>query len=225
MKLLHPDLKVEILDTDLRNCCEWVIESPELFTKYIQELKQQINRMQGNFVLSEDEKELEIAKYAEIIIDPFAIDVNDRKIVSKLYSDLAKAAYEEDNYLQTMEIQSALQKYLCNLEQSSDYILEIDSEVDISALFKTLNIKFESFPENIFEQVNQYVKVMAELAGKRLVILVNFCSYFSVDQLDELIKNAAYHEIFILLIESQQKSYSHESNRYIIIDKDGCEIC
>jgi CRISPR-associated protein Csn2 len=225
MKLLHPDLKVEILDTDLGNCCEWVIESPELFTKYIQELKQQINRMQGNFVLSEDEKELEIAKYAEIIIDPFAIDVNDRKIVSKLYSDLAKAAYEEDNYLQTMEIQSALQKYLCNLEQSSDYILEIDSEVDISALFKTLNIKFESFPENIFEQVNQYVKVMAELAGKRLVILINFCSYFSVDQLDELIKNAAYHEIFILLIESQQKSYSHESNRYIIIDKDGCEIC
>jgi CRISPR-associated protein Csn2 len=225
MKLIHPDLKKEIINTISENCCEWVIESPVLFTKYVQELYQQINHSEGNFVLTETDKELDISKYVELIIEPFSIDVNDRKVVNKLYSELAKTAYDEENYLHTQEILAALQKYLLDLEQSSNFILELDAETDIAALFKTLNIKFESFPDSIYERLNQYITIMAELLGKKIMVLVNFCSYLSIEQWEEVIKNAAYQEVFILLIESHQKCYSQENNRYIIIDKDGCEIC
>lgn len=225
MKLIHPDLELPIIDESSCICYEWIVESPELFSKYVQGLLAQINGGDGNFVFCIDEKEIDLSKSIELIINPFSVNINDRRIVNKLYSELSKTAYDSENYLYTQNILADIQKYFLNLEQSSNYILEMDSEIDITALLKALNVRLEIFADDFFEMLNQYIKIIAELMKKKVVGFVNISSFFTKQQLEELIKNAAYNEMKLLLIENHQKEYSLNDTRCIIIDKDGCEIC
>ena len=55
------------------------------------------------------------------------------------------------------------------------------------------------------------------------MVFVNIRSYFDDIQLEQLLKEAAYQEIQILLIENQQKACLKDVFRYII-DNDKCEI-
>ena len=49
MKLVHGDLSGEIVN-EQKECVEWIIESPELFSKYVGELYKQANKDEGEFV-------------------------------------------------------------------------------------------------------------------------------------------------------------------------------
>ena len=56
MKLVHVDLEKPIAIH--RNCpTEWIIESPELFLKYVEQLQKQNQGEEGNFVLSKADTE------------------------------------------------------------------------------------------------------------------------------------------------------------------------
>ena len=100
MKLAHPKLAGQLMLNNEKPCV-WVIESPEDFLSYTQELYRQCDGEEGRFVLSEEEKEKEISKYAEIIFNPFAVNINDRKVMNRLYfgavriSGGGRAVYED----------------------------------------------------------------------------------------------------------------------------------
>lgn len=224
MKLVHPEISFSIIEDNSCVCNEWIIEEPIAFSEYVKELFYQINGGEGNFVLSCDEKEQDISKLMDMIIDPFSVNINDRKIINKLYSELSQTAYNNENYLYTQNLLSNIQKYFLDLEQSSNYVLDITSEIDIRALYKALDVKLEIYTDDFFEMINQYIKIDAELMKKEVIVFINLGSYLSKEQLEELIKNAAYNEIKLLLIENYQKDYFLKDTRYIIIDKDGCEI-
>lgn len=87
MKLVHTNLNTAVL-SDKYVFTEWIIESPKLYANYLQELFSQQNGEDGGFVLSDKEKELNLAKNMEIIVNPFQIEINGRKILNKLYAEL-----------------------------------------------------------------------------------------------------------------------------------------
>ena len=64
------------------------IENQQLFSNVVQELYDQTGGEAGTFVLSEGEILYEIGKAAELIINPYAVDFNNRKFMKKIYSDL-----------------------------------------------------------------------------------------------------------------------------------------
>lgn len=74
------------------------------------------------------------------------------------------------------------------------------------------------------EKIIQYMKIMSELMGKKLLVFVNIRSDLEKDQIQELMKNAVYNEIALLFIENIQRDFSKDK-KYYIIDKDGCETC
>lgn len=74
------------------------------------------------------------------------------------------------------------------------------------------------------EKIIQYMKIMSELMGKKLLVFVNIRSDLEKDQIQELMKNAVYNEIALLFIENIQRDFLKDK-KYYIIDKDGCEIC
>ena len=73
MKLVHTSLNTAVL-SDKYVFTEWIIESPKLYANYLQELFSQQNGEDGGFVLSDKEKELNLAKNMEIIVNPFQIE-------------------------------------------------------------------------------------------------------------------------------------------------------
>ena len=78
--------------------------------------------------------------------------------------------------------------------------------------------------ETLFERLVSYMKVLAELLKKKLVILVNSQSYLTEEQLDQIIEFCMYHELSLLVIESVQRGFS-EKRSYCIIDRDECCVC
>lgn len=222
MKLVHPELTQQIVFEKF-DVCEWIIESPPLFLKYVRELCDQSAGGEGGFVLSHEGKELDIPRYMEVIIDPLNVNINGRKVLTKLYSDLEKLAHGEIMFLETQEVMGNLFRYFGNLEQESPYMLSTGDTIELSALFKALDVKLADNSDNYLEYLNQYMKVTAELLGKRLTVFINVRSYIEDELLQLLIENARYNEISLLFIEGSQKDLLRETKRYII-DSDGCEI-
>ena len=70
MKLVHQDFSRPIFE-EKDDFVELIIESPECFGAYISELAEQCKGQEGRYVLSDKEKEVDLAKNVEIIFDIF----------------------------------------------------------------------------------------------------------------------------------------------------------
>lgn len=222
MKLVHFGLTGTLLDDGI-DFTEWIIESPENFSGYVLELSTQIDGNEGQFVLSEKNKELDLAKKAELVFNPLTVDINERKILNKLYMELSDLSKGEEMYIKTVELLRHLQEYMLELEQCTEYILEFDQETDMSALLKAVNIHHETRDMDFLERLVQYMKVLAAVVGIKVFMFVNLRSYLTDHQMQEVIKEMKYQNLKGLFMERQQRSCMEGVKQYII-DVDRCEI-
>lgn len=223
MKLTHTELEKQLV-FETGKAVEWIIESPASFSKYVRDLYEIMQDNEGKFTLSDEDEIIDFQKYAELIIDPFLLDFHNRQIQKKLYAELQKLAVGSEFYLQTQELKSQIQKYFIDLEYASGYDLEIADEIDLRAIFKAVGIQLDGGnEETLFERIAIYIKIMAELLKKKLVILVNSRSYLTSDQIDQIAELCMYSEVALLLIENVQRDFSKKRN-YCIIDCDECCI-
>lgn len=202
---------------------EWIIESPELFAEYVQELYMQCENDEGRFVLSEEENEINLSKVSEIIMNPLGLELNQKKIINKLYSELVKTSMSEVMYEKTAELTRYIANYIMDLEDNADYTVQFSDRLDVSILLKAMDVKYEETEESLLEHLIRYIKLVVSLLNVRLIILVNIRSYLNDTQFDELIQEIKYQEIKVLFIENQGRGCAEGGVRYII-DKDGCEI-
>ena len=222
MKLIHTELAGEILK-ERKAFSEWIIESPELFSGYLQEIYGQCAKREGRFVLSDGDKEVELTKVVEIITDPFAVDLNGRKILNRLYTELVDVSRAAEMYTQTLELTQRIQEYILQLEEKTNHIFQFNDEMDISGLLKMMEVKIEDSDDFFFERLCSYIKNAVNVLGVRLFVFVNLRSYLTDEQMQELIKEVIYQEIQALFIENQERACLEGGMRYII-DKDYCEI-
>ena len=82
-----------------------VIEEPQIYAAILSELYAQINGVEGKFLLSQGEKECSISKDMDIVINPFGITANCRKMQTKLQTEL-KEELSEFFYSEYLSVQS-----------------------------------------------------------------------------------------------------------------------
>lgn len=222
MKLVHPDCAMHIIgENDI--VCEWVIESLKYFSKYIQELVGQSQGKEGKFVLADSNGEVNWLHYCEIVFDIITLDINEKKILNKLYAELENMAYQEDFFIQTQKVTQELQTYVLELEQATNYIFEFKEQPDLAGVFKSIGLKQEIVEEDMLEKLIRYIKTAVNVLKTKLFVFINLRSFLSDVQMEQLIKEISYQEVNVLLIENQAKCCMEGVRRYII-DKDGCEI-
>jgi len=222
MKFVHPDLE-GMLMSDQTMILEWVIESPELFSGYVQELERQTKGGEGKFVLSEKNKELDISKNMEMIWNPFMIDINDKKSLNRLYTQLAELSESEELFMMTRQLNQCIQEYLAEMESKTPYILAYENNLNFAELLKAADVKYEVMEEDFFETLIRYLRICTEVFRTKMVVFINARSYLTDEQMDELIKNALYVDLKLLFIENREKDCISGVARYII-DIDNCEI-
>lgn len=127
MKLVHQDFSRPIFE-EKDDFVELIIESPECFGAYISELAEQCKGQEGRYVLSDKEKEVDLAKNVEIIFDIFSLEINEKRILNKLYSEMNELAKSEEFFVKTQEVIQGIQKYLLDLEYATDYILTFEQD-------------------------------------------------------------------------------------------------
>ena len=202
---------------------EWVIESPVVYRNIVSGLINQLQGNEGDFILSDADKILPIAKSMDLILDLFEIDVNQKKLLNRLYAEMKEVSFSEKYYMETQEMLSNLKKYFYDMEQEVSYNIHVDDEIDIVQVMKSVGISIETDSISLLENICEYVKISTRLLNIKVFILCNAQSFLTGDELKELVTMASYEECYLLLLENHEDSSQVISKRYII-DKDGCEI-
>lgn len=167
---------------------------------------------------------LPFSKKLELIIDPFATDLNQKRVLTKLYSVMEKSVVESEMLNEWRILYSSMLGMVSNVMDNMPYILQCNQEGNVTDLFKQLDVKFETNHENLLEKLIDYICVISEVFGKKVFVLVNVKSYFTKEELKMLYKKMFYEKIHLLLIENYDNNDIIEEERVTIIDKDMCVI-
>ena len=221
MKLVNAELFLNI-NIEENKPAVLTIENPKVMTEVIGQLYELCNSGEGDFVLSEGGKQLSFERTTEIIINPFRIDFNSRKVQSKLYSELLDA---EINYVEEKAIiQSLIIEYLDKLTQNVPYeMISNDLDLDSMKLFKMFEVRIEAQCNSLLERLVEYTKILSRLLRKRLLVFVSISSYLDTNELNALYEICNYNKMKVLLIESHELYLPFHTKTYII-DKDNCMI-
>lgn len=223
MKLVHPDFlfQIEFKENKVTNI---IIEAPEVFEKFLAEIYEQVLGNEGKWVLSENSIPLDLRKYVEIIINPFDIDINNKKILTKLYDRIKKNANETELYIKWNEMYSNIINVIEALIDDFDYSLEYSDEIELKEFLKLIDLRFSMNSTNSLERLMDYMNLHNEILGTKVFVLVNIKSFYSEERLKYLYEQTFYKKFALLFLENKEY-YKHidDEVRYII-DKDSCII-
>lgn len=221
MKLVNAKYNLEIIMKE-NKVDVLVIENPKVMTEIVGEIQLQCEGVEGNFILSDREKIINLDKKMSIIINPFAIEFNDKKILNKLYSELKIAGsnfFLEKEEVNTKVVQ-LLEKVLSEVMYNN---VTFNLDLEWEGLFKLYSVKLENREETLLEKITEYIKILSHLCGVEILCLVNIMSYLDDIEIKQLYEMAFYNKIQLLLIESKERPNADNENIHII-DKDKCLI-
>lgn len=224
MKIINKNWqrKIEIEDNIIYTL---VFENKKYYRENIIELINQHKGNEGRFILSNDNKEISFDKNSYIITDIFNIDINNKKVLSKIYSSLLKEIVEDISSYN--ELSTNIKVYFEKLIFNSSLEIEQGEEIDMSSLLKLGDFKIHVEQDDILEKFIKFLKVLTELCGCKIIFVVGLHNVFTNDEIIKIYKEVCLNKINIINIEYQQfKNLSNENYKEIvyIFDKDNCEI-
>ena len=171
-----------LISLDENTVTELVVERTDCYTKIVDGIVHQINGDEGGFVFSEKDKELKPEAISEIVLDYFNFEINNRKVLNKLYSNSEKLAeeecVEEKNRINEL-IVSSLDTITTKLGYSQ---VEYSLDFKWSDIFKTYGLQIADSFENLMEKMDTYLYVLSELTPVRILFLVNMKSFFTQEE-------------------------------------------
>ena len=224
MKIINKNWqrKLEIEDNIIYTL---VFENKKYYRENIIELINQYKGNEGSYILSNDNKEISFDKNSFIITDIFNIDINSKRVLTKIYNLLLKEIVEDISSYN--ELSTNIRLYFEKLIFNSSLEIEQGEEIDMSSLLKLGDFKLYVEQDDILEKFVKFLKVLTELWGCKIIFVVGLHTVFTQDEIIEIYKEVCLNKINIINIEYQQfNNLSNENYKEIvyIFDKDNCEI-
>ena len=202
-----------------------VFENKKYYRENIIELINQYKGNEGSYILSNDNKEISFDKNSFIITDIFNIDINSKRVLTKIYNLLLKEIVEDISSYN--ELSTNIRLYFEKLIFNSSLEIEQGEEIDMSSLLKLGDFKLYVEQDDILEKFVKFLKVLTELWGCKIIFVVGLHTVFTQDEIIEIYKEVCLNKINIINIEYQQfNNLSNENYKEIvyIFDGDNCEI-
>ena len=202
-----------------------ILENKVYYREIILELLRQHKGLEGDFVLSEKNKDIAFDKNSYFITDLFNIDINNKKVLTKVYATLQKQV--EEDIVEYNQLTSVIKRYFERLVFNNNLDLEQDEEIDVMSLLKLGDFKIHFEESNYLEKIIKYMRVLIDLCGVKVIFLIGLHSIFNDDEIRQFYKEICLNKIKIVNIETQQfNDYSSEGYKELIyiFDKDNCEI-
>ena len=202
-----------------------ILENKVYYREIILELLRQHKGLEGDFVLSEKNKDIAFDKNSYFINELFNIDINNKKVLTKVYATLQKQV--EEDIVEYNQLTSVIKRYFERLVFNNNLDLEQDEEIDVMSLLKLGDFKIHFEESNYLEKIIKYMRVLIDLCGVKVIFLIGLHSIFNDDEIRQFYKEICLNKIKIVNIETQQFSdYSNKDYKELIyiFDKDNCEI-
>ncbi len=221
MKLVHPDFffPIEFKENRIETI---VIEKPEIFSKLILQLKAHINNKEDfGWVLSENNNLLEMAKNCEIVMDPFAIDVNNKKLQNALLEKLETEISGTENLLEWNNLCGKIIQTLDIFLSQIDYQVSYSCDLLIKDFLKLMKVRFQEDNVDFFDKLLDFLSLERDVLNIKVFIMINLKSFLSLEQLNYLYQQSCYKKFQLLLLESNMDEVNKISGEHIvIIDRD-----
>ena len=212
------------IDIELKMDCPTflVIENPIIKRVLVEDIWGQYQGEKGNTIISDKEKELSNGKQVEIIVNPFTIDFNTRKINLQLLEE-AKEVLLDYEYPSFLEIRAKTISFFERIMSKLPYPIKYKTQVTPEEFLKAGDIKVETEEMELSERVVFFMEISRQILNTKIFVLVDLCGYFTKQELMEIVKAGVYNDIAMLFIESTE-NYDLENKQTIIIDEDQCLI-
>lgn len=212
------------IDFEFRDNCivEFLIESPEILQNFICGLLRQNDGGKDFIIFSENNKEVALNKASSIIIDPFHVEINNRKLLAKIHQDLIRD-YQDSDMESILRLQNLIECFLLDVCEHSEYEMTYDNNIDMVDLLKLYNVRFDSNENDFACNLISYIKLAHRVLGHSVFVFINLKTFFSQNVIRDFYQTICYENIYIVLIE-RYDLYTTEREKRIIIDKDSCLI-
>ena len=211
MKIMGFDIEVDI-NKDKTNIL--VIDDHKLFGSVCYDL----NRKDTEKVVFIDNDKLINIKDIIIFNDILSFNFNDKTIITKLYNKLSKSI------ISNVEIDNELKKYFMKIsnilyDEIEYYNVDIDlnEEIDLVKYFKLAGIEFDNKYNNLIDKFIDILEIYSELYDQTM-IFINVLSYFSNEEIREILKYITYKKISVLFLENSYNRSVYFENKYVIDD-------
>ena len=213
------DIRFDLVENSVQVIC---IESQMAFRAMTESMWKQAEGGDGDWILSDGEKTLSISKKTSCIMNPFALDCNEKKILTKIYSQISELASEE--YLtETAELNGQILCYIDTIIGKVPYELDEKVELDISGLLKLYDVKLNVEFEGLLEKIISYIRTVHLVCGIDVVVFVGIKQFLSEMEILELYEFSFYNKVHLVLMESVYINQIDHENVFIL-DKDLCII-
>lgn len=221
MKLVYPDInKVFDTDNDKVNCI--VIENQKLLFDLCMDIHSQINGYGGLAVVSVEDKPTDFDKNVELIKDFISFSINNKRLISKLNSNVEKIAISPEFYEGTMIQMSSLEKHFIDIleELQGDVVCK---KMEVAFLVKAMGLQFEEDYPSLGEKVIEYMELVRHYDRDKLFIMVNLRSYISDKECDLFLDTVIRRGFHVIMLENTLHRLL-ENELIYIVDKELCEI-
>ena len=224
MKIINKNWqrKIEIEENTIYTL---VFENKKYYRENIKELISQYKGNEGNFIYSNDNKEISFEKSSYIITDIFNIEVNSKKILTKIYNSLLKQII--DDTVEYNELTTHIRAYFEKLIFNSPFEVEQGEEIDINSFLKLGDFRIHIEEDDILEKFIKFLKVLVQLFGINIIFIVGLHNVFTDEEIKEIYKEVCVNKINIINIEYRQFDNLSDENyieKVYIFDKENCEI-
>ena len=211
MKIMGFDIEVDI-NKDKTSLL--IINDYKLFGSVCYDL----NRKDTEKVVFIDNDKLVNIKDIIIFNDILSFNFNDKTIITKLYNKLSKSI------ISNVEIDNELKKYFMKIsnilyDEIEYYNVDIDlnEEIDLVKYFKLAGIEFDNKYNNLIDKFIDILEIYSELYDQTM-IFINVLSYFSNEEIREILKYITYKKISVLFLENSYNRSVYFENKYVIDD-------
>lgn len=211
MKIMGFDIEIDI-NKDKTNIL--VIDDHKLFGSFCYNL----NRKDTEKVVFIDNDKLVNIKDIIIFNDILSFNFNDKTIITKLYNKLSKSI------ISNVEIDNELKKYFMKIsnilyDEIEYYNVDIDlnEEIDLVKYIKLAGIEFDNKYNNLIDKFIDILEIYSALYDQTM-IFINVLSYFSNEEIREILKYITYKKISVLFLENSYNRSVYFENKYVIDD-------
>ena len=212
MKIMGFDIEVDI-NKDKKNIL--VIDDHKLFGSFCYDL----NRKDTEKVVFIDNDKLVNIKDIIIFNDILSFNFNDKTIITKLYNQLSKSIIsnvEADNELK--EYFMKISNILYDEIEYYNVDMDLNEEIDLVKYFKLAGIEFDNKYNNLIDKFIDILEIYSELYDQTM-IFINVLTYFSNEEIREILKYITYKKISVLFLENSYNRSVYFENKYVI-DED-----
>ena len=197
------------------------LERANVLKDFIDKIYLQSKGEEGDIYLTDKMYSIRFEKEVSVIFNPFSLDVNEKRIISKLHSEMANIANQEW-YIKIQEINAKIIGLIDDVSIRIPYPIDYVYEMDFLQILKAYTVRIDNQETELVNRIVNYVKLTHQILGIKVFVFVHFKDYFTIDEMEQMEETLMYEGVVVLLIESSIENIS--KLKWWVIDNDNCLI-